>query len=306
MLLSGENWKPHRFWARLCVLCTVGFGLWFASAAARQPSWPGGSSAVGLTCGLVGGAIVVFEFALWLRKKVRARRLGKAQRWLRAHIWLGLLSVPVLLIHSGFRFGGPLSATLMVLLLAVVASGLWGLYMQSRLPRRLLEEFPGENIASQIARRCRELENEAAQLVATVCGLEKKEAPEENGEAYVQVGGGKQVAAFTPRTMAGCEPLARFFENTAAPYLRQGRSAAPLLAHVGGAADLFGHVRGQVPPEAHAAVDVLEDLCSQRRQLDQQARTHLILHCWLLVHFPLSVALVILMAVHIVAAFKYY
>ena len=47
-------------------------------------------------------------------------------------------------------------------------------------------------------------------------------------------------------------------------------------------------------------------MCEERRQWDRQARLHFWLHNWLWVHFPLSVALVVLMFVHIWAALKYW
>jgi hypothetical protein len=51
---------------------------------------------------------------------------------------------------------------------------------------------------------------------------------------------------------------------------------------------------------------VLEDLCNQRRQLILQSKIHFWLHNWLWVHLPLSVALIVLMFVHIFVALKYW
>ena len=45
----------------------------------------------------VAGAIMLFELALWFRKTTwfrTCRCLGSAQSWMKAHIWLGLLTVP--------------------------------------------------------------------------------------------------------------------------------------------------------------------------------------------------------------------
>jgi hypothetical protein len=52
-------------------------------------------------------------------------------------------------------------------------------------------------------------------------------------------------------------------------------------------------------------VDDLENICEEKRQLDQQSRLHRILHGWLLVHIPLSYALLLLGAVHAVMALKF-
>ena len=48
----------------------------------------------------------------------------------------------------------------------------------------------------------------------------------------------------------------------------------------------------------------LEELCAARRQYDLQARIHGWLHNWLMLHLPLSVALIVLMFIHVWTAVK--
>src|SRR5262249_54551883 len=124
----------------------------------------------GFACGVAGGAIILFEFALWGRKKVRSWRVGRLPVWMAGHIWLGLLSVPLLILHSGFRLGGLLSATLMILFLLVILSGVYGLLLQQFLPRRMLQDVPAETIYSQIDRVVAQLEHDAERLVDLTCG----------------------------------------------------------------------------------------------------------------------------------------
>ena len=94
---------------------------------------------MGLSLGIAAGLICLFEFLLWPRKKLRTWRVGPVQWWLRAHIWLGLLALPLAVLHSGFRLGGPLSAATMIVFALVIASGVWGLAMQQFLPVRMLD-----------------------------------------------------------------------------------------------------------------------------------------------------------------------
>jgi len=49
----------------------------------------------------------------------------------------------------------------------------------------------------------------------------------------------------------------------------------------------------------------LEDICDEARQLTCQEQLHRWLHGWLLVHIPLSLALILLGAVHAVMALRY-
>ena len=55
----------------------------------------------------------------------------------------------------------------------------------------------------------------------------------------------------------------------------------------------------------HESVAELESICEERRQLADQKRLHHWLHGWLLIHVPLSLALLLLGAVHAVIALRY-
>jgi len=60
-----------------------------------------------------------------------------------------------------------------------------------------------------------------------------------------------------------------------------------------------------MPVAAHGILRDLEEICEERRQLLAQRRMHLWLHGWLLVHVPLSFALLVLTAVHAVLSLRY-
>ena len=49
-----------------------------------------------------------------------------------------------------------------------------------------------------------------------------------------------------------------------------------------------------MPQSAEATLQDLEDICDEARQLVRQERLHHWLHGWLLVHIPLSLALILL------------
>src|SRR5438874_690559 len=170
LIFDRENGPLHKPWFALFVLGSAGAVGWYAFACLGAERLPGGSSLPGFTFGVLGGAICRFEFLLWPRKKKRNWRVGRTQVWMRAHIWLGLLSTPLLVLHSGFTLGGALSSWLMVLFLAVIGSGIFGLALQQVLPRRMLAEIPAESIYSQIPRVRRQFREEAEQLVLATCG----------------------------------------------------------------------------------------------------------------------------------------
>ena len=55
----------------------------------------------------------------------------------------------------------------------------------------------------------------------------------------------------------------------------------------------------------HPVLKDLENICEEEHQLSGQIRIYRWLHAWLLVHVPLSIALLVLGAVHAVMALRY-
>src|SRR5438270_8763625 len=109
-----------------------------------------GGTPVGLWFGSISLGIFIFAVLLSLRKKIPLWRVGTVQRWLRAHIWLTILTIPLVILHSGFRFGGPMTTFLMVLYAIVMVSGVYGLFLQHVMPRLMKERLPAETVFEQI------------------------------------------------------------------------------------------------------------------------------------------------------------
>jgi hypothetical protein len=110
---------------------------------------PGGTP-LGLIFGSVALLIFVFAALLGARKKVVLWRIGTVQRWLRAHIWLTLLTIPLVILHSGFRFGGPMTTLIIILYTVVMVSGIYGLILQHYMPAMMMEKLPAESVYEQI------------------------------------------------------------------------------------------------------------------------------------------------------------
>lgn len=329
MLIDREHFSGHRAWLALVILATVAAVAWYVYHGVTTGQLPGGASAPGLVYGIAGGAIMLFEFLLWPRKHFRVWRIGMVKNWLRAHIWLGLLTVPLILLHSGFTWGGQLTTILAWLFIIVIASGIFGLVMQQWLPKLMLSELPAETIVSQIDNVARNLCDEAEQLVAAICGLDVEElSATSGGQSALAARGEELEAAVGPRNVTigavrqvgnvqgrvlqtqvieqvpGSEPLARAFVNDIAPFLLSGNSHSP-LADAGKASNYFQRLRTGLDPLTHDTISVLESYCDQRRQFNRQRRLHRLLHGWLLVHLPLSIVLIVLMFIHIFTALKY-
>ena len=95
------------------------------------------------------------------------------------------------------------------------------------------------------------------------------------------------------------------FTTGIVPFLREPESKESPLANAIKARLYFEALRRQCPASVHEALNDLESICDEERQLTRQRRMYLILHSWLLVHVPLAVTLLVLGAIHAVVAIRY-
>src|SRR5438270_7151337 len=109
-----------------------------------------GGTPLGLIFGTIALSIFVFAALLGARKKVVLWRIGTVQRWLRAHIWLTLLTVPLVILHTGFRLGGPMTTLIIILYVIVMVSGIYGLILQHYMPSVMMDRLPAESVYEQI------------------------------------------------------------------------------------------------------------------------------------------------------------
>lgn len=260
---------------------------------------PGGGTPVGLTLGSLALGCMIFAALLSIRKRFRIVRIGAARIWMKAHLWLGFLALPLALLHGAFHARGLLALVLMVLTIVVVVSGIWGAWLQHTLPLRMFREVPYETIYDQIDVIQSQLLNEAQEHAANVT---QTLAPARGAGATVVLTMltvpelGDEVAAFQV-----------FYESKIVPYLGADRRAAAKMALYERADALqeFDNIRILFPQAAWPPISALQDICEEKRQLDHQVRLHRWLHGWLLIHLPLSFALLALACIHAVVALRY-
>jgi hypothetical protein len=298
--------------------------------AFESPQGPRGGSAIGLTFGIIGFAFMIFAALLGARKRVPTWRVGRAQAWMRGHLWLGFLALPIILFHGGFHFGGTLTQVLMWLLIITVFSGVFGAALQHYIPRVMTSDVPLETIYDEIGHVRSLLREEADRAIESVCGslgISKSSSGEMRRaggftamrnmvasavplrtSAAVSAGASAAVAAAPEIILLSTEesePLRRFYLSEMRPFLEQPKHRGQRLGDEAKASSAFAGLRTLLPAAAHVTLSDLEDICDEERQLTRQERLHRWLHGWLLLHIPLSLALILLGAVHAVMALRY-
>src|SRR5271170_926023 len=162
--------ETHRVWLVASVLILGATTAVYVLYALSAPHGPRGGSPLGLTFGVIGFGFMIYAGLLGARKQVPVWRLGRAQTWMRGHLWLGLLALPMILFHGGFHFGGPLTTILLWLLIVTVGSGVFGAVLQHYVPRLMLERVPLETIYDEIDRIRTQLRAEGEGFVDGLCG----------------------------------------------------------------------------------------------------------------------------------------
>ncbi|HUA17176.1 MAG TPA: hypothetical protein VMB25_00440 [Bryobacteraceae bacterium] len=289
--------RTQRPWIIATVLLAVVSTIAYVVYALEVPGGARGGTAMGLAFGIVGYGMMLYAGLLGARKKVPTWRIGRAQTWMRGHLWLGLLSLLLILYHAGFAFRGPLTLVLMLLFFIVIGSGILGAVVQHYVPGLMTSEVPLETIYEEIPHVRAQLREEADQLAASICGSLDGGAPAAEAAAGVAT-----------LVEIEQEDRARFREaylHKVRPYLADPEASGEELADTRRAGELFQSLRRLLAAPVHGVLDDLENLCEEERQLSRQIRIYHWLHGWLLVHVPLSIALLVLGGVHAVMALRY-
>jgi len=191
----------------------------------------------------------------------------------------------------------------------------------------MLEHVPAETIYEQIGHvarlQCRDVEkiveasceHDPAVHAADAASRQAHADEEDDDDEHAVITGFRSMTGIQGKvveTLAiyaaipGTLPIRRMFFADIRPYLLDGAASGAAIAQPHVAARTFASLRAACPAAAADLIDRLEQACERRRQFDLQARLHHWLHGWLLVHVPLSVALGVLLAIHIPVALWYW
>ena len=284
--------RTHSYWALATGLISLASSFLYWIYVQSSPAGPSGGSWQGMLFGVTGTLCMIYAGLLAGRKKVPrwTWQFGSAQTWTKGHLWLGLLSVPLILFHCGFHWGGSLEQFLMLTFAIVILSGIYGLALQQVLPRMLSTAAPAQAIAPQIDVACKKLRQNTEIAIQKVCGTKFLEP---------------LTTATHASEYSAERELASFYWNQAASFLESKVDRLHPLANSTFATARFARLKEGVPEELRTVVDELQFACDERRQLMAQSRIQSWLHGWLCIHVPVSLTLLVLGLVHIIMSIYY-
>lgn len=220
---------------------------------------------------------VVLGLALFgARKKLPVLPLGSARAWLRVHVFGGLAAIALFGLHVGWRVpDGGLEGALAALFVAVAASGVVGLALSRLLPLRLATR--GESLLFERIPAAREaLRREIGDLVV----------------GSVEAGGANPLADFHEHR------LVRFMagpRNLLAHWMDLERPRRRLLAELDA-------LERYASPREREVLDQIAARVQRKDDLDFQHAQQVLLKYWLFVHVPLTWALLVVAAAHVLLA----
>ena len=279
-------------------LAAGGLYLWLDS---RSLSPLTGGTTVGLWYGIAGSLLMIYAGLLSAHRLFPAAWwMGPRKTWLRGHLWLGSLSVLLIVCHAHARLGTGVALALWIVLAGIILTGIYGVVLQQVLPGWLARRFPDEAPYGQIPHLCALFREEADALVDKVAPADV--AATQPASAGLPTYRGPTFAA----------ELREFHDKEVRPFFAAPvPRRSPLLSEqwtetrVSGLRRRLGLRNIGTADEADAALDRLEELVRERRRLAEQERMWRWLHGWLLLHVPLSAALLILGIVHVVMSLYY-
>lgn len=220
--------------------------------------------------GYLLAAVIIFLACYNLRKRFPALPLGRSATWLQYHIYAGYLGIGLFALHLGPRIpDGWFERCLALCFVLTAGSGLYGLFISWRLPKKLAA-LRVEAIYEQIPARRQVIAAEAERI-----------ALESTRETTV---------------------LATVFEHTIAPFLHQSRDWRFFLSPTGRRRrQLVEELRAlhrYLSESQRAQCQRLELLVCEKDDLDFHAATQGRLKAWLFVHIGLTVSLLLLGTFH--------
>ncbi len=275
----GNSFLTYRGgrWLWISVVGAVGLTLHYLHYRSQVVAY--GGTLIGLTYGVIATIMIGVLMMLGIRKRSYASGVGTLQGWVSAHVYLGLLTLLLVPMHAGFRFGVDVHTLAFVLLAVVVVSGIVGILLYQYLPSRLTKYESGL--------QADKIDKEIAQLLSEMRNLVKNKS-----DALVRLYQA-EVAKVNDLKVNGWSLLLR-------------GSGGDLIARR--SKELAEKV-SSIPPEDQEAFHLMSQLLLQKTQLEanlfNQMRLRNAMQAWLYVHVPVSVAMVITVGIHVLIVFYY-
>ena len=239
---------------------------------------PNGGTWLGYTLGGIAAALILWLMWFGIRKRDYKSDTGTVQGWLSAHVYLGLALIVITTLHAGFQIAWNIHTLAYTLMLFVIGSGMFGVYVYLRFPQLMTENRRSHSMITMLS-GIADLDRECRELAATL-------SDEIN----------RLVIAASNETAVGGNVRQQLFNSNK-------RSTTQVIKKI-------EVLSKQLPIEQNDACRKLLTLLGKKVELANRARNDVkykaMLDIWLYFHVPLSFALLAALIAHIVSVFFYW
>lgn len=278
--------KRRYLWVALLIV-----GASLAAYWLDDPQEPAnGGTMLGYTLGTLGALLIVWLTWFGVRKRRYASGMGTVQGWLSAHVYLGLALIVVVLLHAGFQVGWNIHSLPLALMMLVIASGLYGVFVYLKYPEKLSENRGGAS-RSELLDQLDEIDRRSNRVAA---GLPRPFAD--------------LVTSGVQRTALG----STLWQRLRGVDRSQIQIGDRIVSNQGqeAALDWLAERQSQADAESATSIAELSALLRNKRRLLRQVgedlRMQAAIEIWLYVHVPLTAALLVALLAHIVTVFLYW
>lgn len=256
---------------------------------------PNGGTVLGYTLGTVGALLILWLTWFGVRKRRYSSTRGTVQGWLSAHVYLGLALLVIVLLHAGFQFGINVHTLAFALMVLVIASGLYGVFIYMKYPGRISDTRGGVS-RPELMDQLEDLDRRSQRVAENL------------SEDYQEL-----VGSGIARTQLGSTLWARLRGRDLSQVVLRSGGQTQVVANPGqeAALDWLADQQSRATDADQAAkVGELSGLIRSKRQLLRQIREDLRLQAgmeiWLYFHVPLTAGLLMALVAHIITVFLYW
>jgi hypothetical protein len=300
MAESFINYRGYRHikLALLLALLAVILYIW------HEPAYPpNGGTWLGYTLGIVSLLLILWLMYFGIRKRRYRSGSAPVMGWLSAHVYLGLALVITATLHTGFQLGWNIHTLAYVLLLAVVISGLYGVYAYIRYPRLITDNL-GDQMRETLLDSIDKLDQESL-AIAEKLGTEARDAVIKLIHK-TQIGGSARAQLSTSeRSAAIPKEINILFDRIKAE--EQNKYVNEMMKTLQFSAAALQASKQQVKTGLmHQLLDMLARKQQLLDTLKRDIRYKAYLDIWLYLHVPLACALLAALIAHIIVVFLYW
>jgi hypothetical protein len=277
------EYKNGRYLKLALALCALAIGAYVWHEPPTVYLKPYGGTWLGYTLGTVGAVLILWLMLLGVRKRRYRSGTGSLQGWTSAHVYIGTSLLVIVTLHCAFEFGWNVHTAAYVLMVLVIVSGFFGVYAYLHYPALMtanLGEEQVETVVLKIAdldRKCRRM---ALDLSDEVNAIVMKSSRASLREPRIRTSFRRRLAGDAVRCPT--------------------RDACAALTRVGAK---FTGDQAKLNQQLLTAMTQKSVMIDQLRR-DRRFRA--ILEIWLVVHVPLSFALLAALIAHVVSVFYYW